>query len=88
MLWLQVYDITPVGSVNYGAEIRRTKITNLQDTFGMWLLQVSRKSALLSGFFTSISIPHLQNGVLNPESAGLKESLLEQGVQNRRLKII
>lgn len=88
MICLQMYDITPVGSVSYGSEIKRTKITNLQGTFGTWLLQASRKSSLLSIFFTCISIPPLQNGVLKPESASLKESLLEQDARKRRLKII
>lgn len=74
--------------LDYGSDIKRTKITNLQNPFGTWLLQASRKSALLSISFAFVSIPPLQNGVLNPESAGLKESLLEQDVQKRRLKII
>lgn len=87
-VWLQIYGITPVGSVNYGSDRKRAKITNLQNPFSTRLLQASKKSAFLSISFASVSIPPLENGELNPESAGLEESLLEQDVQKWKLKIM
>ena len=73
MIQLQVYGITPVGSDNYCSEIERTEIPNKQDTSGPYLLQASRKSAVLSNVFMFISILPLQNDGLNPKSAGLRE---------------